>query len=249
MSAARPYAFANILLAGRCNLRCPACVGRRLPRLPSSLERFPLPGLERFAAALRQHGVREVSLTGLDAEPQLYPYQRELLAYLRAEVPGVRVSLHTNGTRVLADPELFNRYDRATVSVPSLVPGTVARMTGGGRPLDLAAIVGAARLPLKLSVLVDDPNRAELPSLLARLEALGVRRVVLRRRDGDRRRWELLPGLAPARSFAGNPVYELGALEVTVWDFGRTRLRCLNLFSDGRVSARYRLARALARAA
>ena len=66
---------------------------------------------------------------------------------------------------------------------------------------------------------------------------------LLRRLYGEARPMDPLAGRRPDRHFAGNPVYRLGALEVTVWDFARARLRCLNLFPDGSITEEYELAR------
>jgi len=234
--------FANILLSGPCNLSCPHCVGRVLPRRwPGNLDRFPLAGQDRFLGELRRLGVREVSLTGSDTEPMLYAHQPELLEALRADVPGVRISLHTNGTLLLKQPELFNRYDRATISLPSFRPETCRAMTGRPAVLDLPAILAVARIPVKISTLVTDDNRPELPEILAECRRLGVRRLVLRKLYGETREFDYFRARRPVRWFAGNPVYDLDGLEVTVWDFGRTALECLNLWSDGTVGTRYLL--------
>lgn len=235
--------FANILLSGRCNLRCPDCIGRRVSerfKVPN-LDRFPLAGLDRFCALLAEQGVFEVSLTGIDTDPQLYRHQARLLDALRRQVPGVRISLHSNGRRALGAMDVFNLYDRACLSVPSFLPATCRLMTGSARVLDVARILERATIPVKVSTLVTEHNLGEVPAILERLGSLGIRRAVLRRLDGDTRPWDLMPGLAPSASFGGNPVYRLGPLEVTVWAFAATTLRCLNLLPDGSVSENYRL--------
>lgn len=237
-------AFANILLAGRCNLRCPACIGRQVPRFASTMKRFPLPGLARFVAAVRRLAIGEISLTGLDAEPQLYAFEAELLETLRAALPGVRLSLHTNGTLLLRRLELAHRYNRICVSYPSFSPALYRRRTGGGAPYSLAARLEALRVPLKISTLLDDENLAELPGHLARCRELGVRRLVLRCREGWTAPADLLAGLPLVRHFGDNPVFDLQGMEVTLWDFARTRLGCLNLWPDGSVGSEYRLRRA-----
>jgi molybdenum cofactor biosynthesis enzyme MoaA len=239
--------FANILLSGRCNLRCPACIGAALagrPR-PDNLQLFPLRGLDDFLARLRAAEVRQISLSGTNTDPLLYRHQAALLALLRERLPGVQVALHTNGQLALRQLATFNLYDRVTISVPSLERETYARMTGGARPLPLARLVRAAHVPLKISILLGEENIAEVPSLIARCRALGLRRVVLRLRYGEQRDWGLFAGLTPRRIFGGNPVYDLDGLEVTLWDFSRAgaALRCLNLFSDGEIGVHYELAR------
>ena len=241
--------FANILLSGRCNLRCPDCIGRLLEPRPDNLQRFPLAGLRRFCRQLVDERVAEVTVTGTNTDPQLHRHEAELIAYLRRHVPGVRLNLHTNGVLALRRMTTFNRYDRATVSLPSFDPETCEQMTGSARVLPLSEILSAARIPIKISTLVTRANVTQVPDIIARCGQLGVRRMALRRRHadtngdakGDARRWPLLSGHRPVAHFAGNPVYHVGGVEVTVWDFCRSTLRCLNLFSDGVVSDRYLL--------
>ena len=239
------YDFANILLTGRCNRRCPHCIGHALAgrALPDSLGLFPLPGLAEFLEALRRHGITQVSLTGTNTDPLLYRHPDRLIDCLRKEVPGVRLSLHTNGALALRRIRVFNRFDRATVSIPSFRPATCRRMTGSPRVPDLAEILRRSAIPVKVSTLVTPDNRAEIPEILRRCRELGVRRLVLRKLYGDLSPEDFFPGRIPVRIFGGNPVFEQDGLEVTCWDFERSTLRCLNLFSDGRIGTSYLLAR------
>jgi MoaA/NifB/PqqE/SkfB family radical SAM enzyme len=172
-------AFANILLSGPCNLRCPDCIGRQLPARPSNLSLFPLRGLARFCLLLAREGVTQVTLTGTNTDPQLHWHEADLIEYLRAHVPGARLNLHTNGVLALARMETFNRYDRACISLPSFEPETCRRMTGSARVLPLARILHAARIPVKISTLVSEHNVAEIPSIIDRCRSLGIRRMAL----------------------------------------------------------------------
>jgi hypothetical protein len=156
----------------------------------------------------------------------------------------VRVSLHTNGMRLLDDPALFNRYDRATISLPSLDSATCLAMTGSRRVLDLERIVALARIPIKISTLLTHDNAAEIPAIVERCRQLGIRRLVLRKLQGASSPPAPVAGWLRVGQFGGNPVYDAGGIEVTVWDFEGTRLRCLNLMPDGSISADYLLARA-----
>jgi molybdenum cofactor biosynthesis enzyme MoaA len=236
------HAFANILLTGPCNLRCPDCIGGQVRSArDSNLDVYPLPGLQAFSTLLRQRGIRQVSVTGIDTEPMLYRHTHALVDHLRNDVPGVQLSLHTNGTRVLADLTTVHAYDRVAISVPSLDPKTCRAMTGSARVLDLAAIHDRVRIPIKLSVLMTEHNRREIPSLLRTIRSLGYHRAVLRRRYGETNPYDPLSERRPLRSFGGNPVYDLNGLEVTVWDFDNTHLPCVNLFPDGFVRRGYLL--------
>ncbi|MBN2381959.1 radical SAM protein [bacterium] len=237
------YAFASILLSGSCNLRCPDCIGRSngFDGLPSNVSEFPLRGLDRFIDLLTRHKINQISLTGTNTEPQLYRYEPELLTLLRSSLPGVRVSLHTNGTMALRKSAIFNAYDRVTVSLPSFRPETYARMTGSTVMPDWSSIFKMATVPLKVSVLITDDNRDELDQIMERCQAEGIRRLVFRQLYGASNKIDPLYGKRPVRYFGGNPVYRCGNMEITVWDFRRTRLSCFNLFSDGRISAEYTL--------
>ncbi len=236
--------FANILLAGPCNLRCPACIGHQLGRWAGvdTLDTFPLPGLDAFVAALDRLAIREVSVTGVNTDPLLYRPTQSLVERLRLELPDLRLSLHTNGRLAVARRDLVHLYDRATISLPSFSSTTTHAMTGSWQVLDLAAIVRAIHLPLKVSILVTEHNRAELPAILARCVDLGLRRAVLRRPYGERGPWQPLGAVAPRTCFGGNPVVTVAGMEVTLWDFARTELACLNLRPDGTLDGDYQLA-------
>jgi MoaA/NifB/PqqE/SkfB family radical SAM enzyme len=238
----RTHDFAQLLFGGPCNLRCPDCIGRRLrPEVPDTLAAWPPPGLGRLLAAVRAGGLRELSLSGVNTDPLLYRPLGRLLRLLRRALPGVRVSLHTNGRLLLARREELGGLDRLSVSIPSLRPETCLRMTGSAEVPDLADVQRRLGLPLKVSVLLSPHNRQELPELLAHVRAAGVRRVALRQRLGAPDPYDPLPGLRPAGWFAGNPVYELGGLEVSVWNFARTTLSALSLLPDGRLEDGYLL--------
>jgi MoaA/NifB/PqqE/SkfB family radical SAM enzyme len=239
----KTYDFANILLSGWCNLRCPHCIGHAsaLRAMPNNLNTFPLKGLERFVDELNRHGVIQISLTGTNTDPQLYGYEPELIDYLRKRIPGVKISLHTNGKLAMQKMGIFNLYDRATISLPSFELETCRKITGSPHVLDLPGIVQASRIPLKISTLITEHNINEIPSIMIRCREFGISRMVLRKLYGETRRWNLFSDLKPVRYFGGNPVYNVDDMEVTLWDFSASRVRCLNLFSDGTISQKYQL--------
>jgi molybdenum cofactor biosynthesis enzyme MoaA len=238
------FHFANILFSGRCNLRCPYCIGQNtdLQQLPDNLRIFPLNGLGRFVDTLVAHAVTQISLTGTNTDPQLYTYEADLIAYLRKRVPNATLSLHTNGQLALKKIETFNLYDKATISFPSFEPVTYQALTGSQRMIDLQAIVRAARIPLKISTVLTRQNIDQIPDIIERCRQLHVPRLVLRKQYGDTRQWPLFPNHAPIRYFGNNPVYDIGGLEITVWDFAASTVQCLNLFSNGTISTEYQIA-------
>jgi MoaA/NifB/PqqE/SkfB family radical SAM enzyme len=209
--------------------------------MPDNLRSFPLKGLETLVNELNRYDVVQISLTGINTDPQLYAYEPELIDYLRKRLTGVKLSLHTNGMLTMRKMDIFNLYDRATISLPSFDPNTCLKMTGSAHVLDLAGIVRASKIPLKISTLITGHNIREIPAIITRCCELRISRMVLRKLYGEIRQWNLFPLLEPIRYFSGNPVYDVHGMEVTVWDFSAATIRCLNLFSDGSIGQEYQL--------
>lgn len=239
------YDFANILLAGPCNQRCPYCIGQQLPSelSQSNLSRFPPRNLDLFAAMLRRHRVRQIVLTGTNTDPQLYQHEARLIRWLRERLPRAQLSLHTNGQLALAKMEVFNLYNRVTLSFPSFDPGTFCRMAGTRHMPDLPAILQAARIPVKISCVLDEPNAGQVDEFLTRCHQLGIRRLVFRQLYGDTHRRSVPPYLKPVALYRHNPVYDYDGMQVTYWSFGGTTSTALNLFSDGSISTQYLLSK------
>ncbi len=246
------YDFANILFAGRCNARCPFCIGRQVDsRLNvSNLDAYPPANLDEFVEMIRHFAIRQIVFTGTTTDPQLYRHEARLLDYLRSELhPESQFSLHTNGRLALGKLAIFNSYDRVCISFPSFDEATYRRVMGVAHVPDLDEIVRRATVPVKVSCVVTEANRREIPDFLRRCQEIGIERLVLRKLYGEQRAWnDLLDwgrlGLISQGTYRANPVYHLGGLEVTLWDFDRTESRSLNLFADGTISGAYRLAAA-----
>lgn len=246
------FDFANILFSGPCSARCYFCIGREInPQLNQpNLDIFPPTNLEHFIDLLCEYGIRQVVLTGTNSDPQLYRYEANLLELLRTRLPhGTQISLHTNGRQVLHKLAVFNQYDRVSLSFPSFDPVTYQHMMGVPNPPDLAAILSAAHMPVKLSCVIDHHNLPELINYLTHCRELGVRRVVLRKLYGDMRPWASLIdivalGLHPVTVYRGNTVFIYGDMEVTLWDFVQSESTSLNLFADGTISKEYLLVHA-----
>jgi MoaA/NifB/PqqE/SkfB family radical SAM enzyme len=240
------YDFANILFAGPCNLRCPYCIGKQVdPALNrNNLDEFPLRNLDTFVELLRRHRVRQIILTGTTTDPQLYRHEAQLVHWLRVQLPATQISLHTNGQLALEKINILNLYDRGAISFPSFDPDTYEKMTGSRRVPDLEAIVRAARVPIKVSCVINEHNVNQVDAFLAHCHEIGIRRLVFRQLYGDPRHWDILSGHTPVRIYRDNPVYDYDGMEITYWNFYRTSSTALNLFSDGSISSEYLLARA-----
>ena len=162
-----------------------------------NLDAFPPANLDAFCERIDTEQIREVVLTGTTTDPQLYRHEERLLDLLRARLhPAVRLSVHTNGVLALRKLHVFNRYDRACISFPSFRAETYEKMMGSRRVPDLAAIVAAARIPVKVSCVVDEHNAGEIDDFVATCHAeSALRRLVVRRLHGDTRRWPILRDL------------------------------------------------------
>lgn len=111
-------------------------------------------------------------------------------------------------------------------------------------PPNLAAILERSHIPVKLSCILVPANAAEMPGYLQRCRELGVRRVAVRHifnAPPEDRPASPFSAHRPVRRFAGNPVYDIGGVEVTHWTFEGTLGRSLNLFPNGIVSDAYLL--------
>lgn len=244
------YDFCNVLFAGPCNQRCPTCIGRQIDsRLNrDNLDQYPPRGLHRLTRLLVRHGVRQIVFTGTTTDPQLYRHEARLIHWFRCALPGAQISLHTNGQLAQQKRDVFNMYDRATISYPSPDPDVFYRITGVRRMPDLEAVARLARIPLKVSCLVTHENAGQVPDLLARCRQIGIRRVVLRRPYGcgidvdPAAALRGVPDLRPEGSYRGNLVFAYHEVEVTCWDFTQSTCAAINLFSDGTINTDYLLA-------
>ncbi len=237
--------FANILFSGPCNRRCPFCIGKLMPGRVNgnSLELFPPRNLDAFIGEVNRLHIRQIVFTGTTTDPQLYRHEGALLKLLRGRVAtGAQYSVHTNGVLALRKLDVFNLYDKACISFPSFELETYERMMGSRRVPDLAQIVARARIPVKVSCVVNEHNVSEMDCFLWRCQRMGIKRVVLRKLYGETRDWPILQGVRVKSHYRNNPIFEIGGMEVTYWDFDQSSSTSINLFSDGTLGASYLLA-------
>jgi MoaA/NifB/PqqE/SkfB family radical SAM enzyme len=243
------FDFANLLFGGPCSAHCKFCIGKQIPSYlsPNNLNEFPPRNLDSFIRLVKTHKIRQVILSGTTTDPQCYRHEARLLHLLRSRLDRqTLISLHTNGRHALQKLALINQYDRICISLPSFAEDTYTRMMGVAGIPPVKLLLAKSRPPIKISCVVSGENAEEIPSFLNHCLALGIRRVVLRKAYGDHRSWSdwLNPsalGLKHQGSFRGNPVYVLGNLEVTLWDFLTSQVQSINLFSSGLISTQYLL--------
>lgn len=238
------YDFANILFAGPCNRACPWCIGKLIPDRVNvgNLNVFPPRGLEAFIDAVNEHRIEQIVFTGTTTDPQIYSREGELIALLRDRLhPEARFSVHTNGVLAIRKMDVLNLYDRACISFPSFVPETYEKMMGSRHVPDLARIVEMARIPVKVSCVIDENNVGEVDAFLHQCHRIGVKRLVIRKLYGETREWNILGDLPVVGQFRGNPVMNYKGMEVTYWDFDNSHCTSINLFPDGTLGTSYLL--------
>ena len=155
---------------------------------------------------------------------------------------GADYALHTNGILALTKINALQHYDKATISVPSFNPETYAQLMGSPDIPNVARIIEQAEIPIKLSMLLTEYNVDEVPEYLKHCVNIGIQRVVLRRRFGESREWNIFSGIKPRRFYRNNPVYNIEGVEVTYWNFETTSSTSINLFANGTLRATYLLA-------
>ncbi len=238
--------FANILFGGPCNRSCPFCIGQQLPERVrrSNLDLYPLRNQEFFISEVNRLEIPHLVFTGTTTDPLLYRHQERLLETLREKVvTGADISLHTNGVLLLKQVKTVRFYDKVCLSFPSFEPETYGCLMGTPKPPDLERIAELLGPRLKLSCVVTEENRGEIPEFLRRCRRIGIRRLVLRHLYEDPRRYPVLTEEQPERWYRGNPIYDLDGMEVTLWQFESSESTSLNLFSDGTLGRDYLLAR------
>jgi len=162
----------RISITDKCNLRCTYCMPAEgmqwLPResLLSVAEIVRLAGI-----SVTEFGVREIRLTG--GEPLIRPDLEELVGSLHATLPGIPVSMTSNGIGLAARAQGLADagMTRVNVSLDTLCAETYARLARRGRLTEALEGVAAARRagmsPVKINaVLMRGVNEREAPELL-----------------------------------------------------------------------------------
>jgi cyclic pyranopterin phosphate synthase len=153
----------RISVTDRCNFRCTYCMPKEVfdadySFLPHA-ELLTFEEIVRMARIFHALGTEKIRLTG--GEPLLRKGIDRLVAMLRAALPGVDLTLTTNGSalKALARPLKDAGLDRITVSLDSLDEATFRAMNDADFPvakvlegIDAAAAAGLA--PIKVNMVV-----------------------------------------------------------------------------------------------
>jgi len=153
----------RISVTDRCNFRCTYCMPKEVfdadySFLPHA-EILTFEEIVRMARIFRALGTEKIRLTG--GEPLLRKGIDRLVAMLRAELPGVDLTLTTNGSALKSQARALKAagLDRITVSLDSLDEATFRAMNDADFPvakvlegIDAADSAGLA--PIKVNMVV-----------------------------------------------------------------------------------------------
>ena len=233
--------YASILFSGKCNAKCPTCIGNypEFRGTPKNLDIQRLKGLEQFLEKVNTEDVRYISLSGVNADPQQYEFESDLIHKLRRRVPNASLSLHTNGRLVLKKPREFNSYDKATLSFPSFNEETYKKIIGV-ESIDIDEVVRKSEIPIKLSMLLTEYNKEEIKDYIRNAEKLGINRMAIRKLVGREDEFKVFEEMSPIKVIFGNPVYQIDGIEVTVWNYTESNVKGLYLFPDGSLRDNFR---------
>lgn len=153
----------RISVTDRCNFRCTYCMPRSVfneaYRFLPHEEVLTFEEIVRLAKIFHEQGVVKIRLTG--GEPLLRHDIEKLVAMLSATLPGVELTLTTNGSALKAKARALRMagLDRITVSLDSLNDATFRAMNDADFPvqrvldaIDTAAAEGFA--PVKINMVV-----------------------------------------------------------------------------------------------
>ena len=166
----RHIEYVRLSVTDRCDLRCSYCLPQGFQDFEEPEHWLSFDEIERVMLAFTTLGVRRIRLTG--GEPLSRGKLPDLAARL-ARLPGLEdLSLSTNATRLKKWASALKQagVTRLNVSVDSLQPERFARITGGGKLVDVLEGLNAAQAagftPIKINTVlmkgVNDDETADL---------------------------------------------------------------------------------------
>ena len=236
--------FGNIHLSGSCNRKCYFCIGQHMMALDSlnNLHSWPLKNIDAFIESCKTHRISEVNITGSNTDPLLYRHTRELHNYLAARIPDFIFGIRTNGVLALARQDIWQLYDKASISIPSFDPAIYKKMMGEADIPDLKKILEVSQgKPIKINIVLGPENvhSGDLFKTIKTLASIGIKKVNLREPYGQPHVGNPLEEYSPERKMLGMPFYNYKGIDVMYWDVHYVEVESVNLYANGVVSETY----------
>ncbi len=240
--------FGNIHFSGPCNRSCYFCIGQHMMALDSynNLNEWPLRGFDQFKDACYEKDIWEINLTGTNTDPMLYRHAD----LIKNKFIDCTLGIRTNGVSILALPDRWRLFDKASISYPSKDPAIYEKIMGGPI-INLDKILKVdpdklTKINIVLTPYTCGDNRGIAGGIfdtLAYLESLGIERVNLREPYGQPHIGNPLGVYASNKSVFGMPCYNWLGMEITYWDVHYCEVESVNLYADGTVSIDYPITR------
>lgn len=208
----------------------------------NNLNLWPLKNIDEFIEHCTNRRIREINVTGSNTDPLLYLHTKKLRDRLQKSIPNLVMGIRTNGVLVEAKPEVWNQYDKASISICSLNPGVYQKMMGSPIIPNLERILALSpEKPIKVNIILGPENAKtdDLTKTLDKLADLGIKKVNLREPYGQPHVGNPLAHLVPSKSLFGMPIYHRKGSEVMYWDVHYVEVESINLYANGRVSETY----------
>ncbi len=230
------YDYASILFSRKCNSKCYFCIGNsdKFKNFGGNLNSKNLAGLEDFILLSKSNGIKYLSISGINADPQQYLYEMDFINILKNELPNSELSLHTNGRNALSKNKEFNSYDKCTLSFASFDKKSYKKLMGVDS-IDINSVINNSMIPIKLSMILTEHNFGQEKDYILHAAELGIKRVIIRKLFGKENEFSLLEYETPKRFIYKNPVYEIDGVEVTVWNYSDSSAKAIYLFPDGSI--------------
>ena len=236
--------FGNIHLSGPCNRACYFCIGQHMMALDplNNLDTWPLKNIDLFVDECQEHGINEINITGSNTDPLLYQHTRKLREYLDAHIPNLKLGLRTNG--VVSRPELWQYYDKGSISLTSFNKEIYKKTMGCGAPPNIRRILEineGKNIKVNIVLCPEILENGDLFDTIYRLERLGIQTINVREPYGQPHIGNPLKDLSEVESKFGMPTYGLlkSFTTVTYWDVHYVEVESVNLYANGEVSTTY----------
>jgi hypothetical protein len=215
----------------------------------NNLNKKELDGINEFVQKCKEHNVKEINFTGSNTDPLMYLYQKDLITFLRTKIENIKIGLRTNGVLILKNPELWNLYDKASISITSFNLEIYKKTMGQGTPPNLEEIIKLKpEMPLKINVVLCpenlENNNRDLLETILRVSDLGIKNINLREPYGQPHIGDPLKkiGWVPYETTLGMPTYFLAKhlpTKIVYWDVHYVEVESVNLYANGVVSLTY----------
>jgi sulfatase maturation enzyme AslB (radical SAM superfamily) len=237
-----PKTFANILLAGSCNLKCSFCFGNDNSIEARSWNVLKTPvnqliNIDKFLIKMKEEKLKSIVITGTNTEPTIYKDLDNLIAKIWSY--DLEPAMITNGFLALDKIKSINNLKKVTYSLHTLDPNTSLVLLGTNKVPDWELTFALTEIPFKVNVVICEENKQEISNIIDFCKKSGVKRISLRDSLGYETDKSYLG--KSVGSHAGNLIYDIDGIQVTAWNADMLEANSWNWLPNGGVYEQKRL--------